>query len=195
MTAIETHLIIHSIVIAVSWAVAAVLQKDILTFTNPNTLLAINYTIGLLSLLLITLFKNDFIDFVPPNVPYYRYIQIIAFVWLNSVLPNVLLYSLIQSNDVNRVTALASTYPLFTLILAWIILKERINIYSVVGILLIVSGSFVIVMYTSNTERPKDDTHANITMNTLDGIRTFDTSNYTLGGIRTFDTSNFMKLN
>lgn len=176
MAAFETQFITHSIVITLSWAVAAVLQKDILTFIHSNTLLAINYTIGLLSLLFITLFKNDFIDFVPPNVPYYRYIQIIVFVWLNSVLPNVLLYGLIQTNDVNRVTALASTYPIFTLILAWIFLKERVNLYSVLGILLIVSGSFLIVMYTSNTERPKDDAHDQAHMNPLYGIRTFDTS-------------------
>lgn len=59
---------------------------------------------------------------------------------------NILYLWVLQHNDSYVVTAVAFTSPIFTLILAYFILNERVTPISVVGVFMIVIGVYCISM-------------------------------------------------
>jgi drug/metabolite transporter (DMT)-like permease len=65
-------------------------------------------------------------------------------------LANVVYYYVIKDNDSFIVTALQSCGPLFTLIFAYYLLHEKVNLFGFIGVLLIVLG--VICISYNDTE-------------------------------------------
>ena len=90
-----------------------------------------------------TTLKNDF-----KKATIYEY-MIIGFTFLlTAFLANILYFSVLAKNKSFVVSALIYTSPIFTLILAWWVLKEDINIYGLIGVLFIVTG---IILISYNT--------------------------------------------
>lgn len=72
-------------------------------------------------------------------------IWLIAFTTITaSFLANVILLHVLKYNDSYIVSALTCVSPLFTLLLGYIFFHEKINILGVLGVLLIVLGTFCI---------------------------------------------------
>ena len=59
---------------------------------------------------------------------------------------NVLYYTILKNHESSLISALIYSSPIFTLILAYIFLKERINTIGIFGILFIVLGIICIAM-------------------------------------------------
>lgn len=73
---------------------------------------------------------------------------------LLSFLPYMLYVHLLQNNDGYIIVALISTVPLITMLWNNAILKERVSVWSLTGVLFIVIGVVLIAIHTTNT--PKD---------------------------------------
>jgi drug/metabolite transporter (DMT)-like permease len=57
-------------------------------------------------------------------------------------LANLLYYKVLQKHDSHIIVALMNTCPFFTLILAYLFLKEKIKIYGILGVFFILIGVF-----------------------------------------------------
>lgn len=86
--------------------------------------------------------KNKLITDLPKlNTRFYALIAVSAI--LTGFLANTLYYKLIKSHPAFLVTALTYTAPLFTVLFAALLLKEKVTRYQVIGVVLVVSGSSV----------------------------------------------------
>lgn len=60
---------------------------------------------------------------------------------VGSFFANILYLDVLKNHDSNIISALINTSPLFTLVLAYFLLKEKITFYGLLGIFLIVTGT------------------------------------------------------
>lgn len=146
----EYELIIGSIAIATCWSISSILQKDVFSEVNPNTLLFYVAMMFCGMMIVLAILRPDIVD-VRLSMDYYRYVQMALIALLGFFVPNFLLFNLIGENDVNRVIALSYISPMITVLLAWLLLNERINVYSVVGVILISTGAYLIATHTTNS--------------------------------------------
>jgi len=65
---------------------------------------------------------------------------------------NVLYFSILKNHESSIISALIFSSPIFTLIFAYLFLKERINTIGIVGILFIVTGVICISMNGTTKE-------------------------------------------
>jgi drug/metabolite transporter (DMT)-like permease len=59
-----------------------------------------------------------------------------------SFIPNIIYYNLINDHDSYVVTALVNSAPVFTVGLSYLLLKENITKYGMLGVVLIIVGVF-----------------------------------------------------
>ncbi|MCF6153587.1 MAG: hypothetical protein E3K38_15145 [Candidatus Kuenenia stuttgartiensis] len=53
-------------------------------------------------------------------------------------------YKALKTGDISKIVPITSCYPLFTFILGWIFLDEKITISRAIGVLLILTGIFLL---------------------------------------------------
>lgn len=100
-------------------------------------------------------FKNKGIDWIPEQlIKNKRYIVILAATTLFGLfMANLLyLYCVKHAHNINVVNVVMAMYPVVTLILASIFLKERLDTMSLVGFAFILVG-IAIMLYTSHQKR------------------------------------------
>jgi len=61
-------------------------------------------------------------------------------------LANVLYYNVLKNHESSIISALIYSSPVFTLIIAYLFLKERLDIYGLSGVLAIILGVILIAM-------------------------------------------------
>jgi len=137
------ELIIPAFIIASIWAYMAIIEKKILKYISHKSLfIYFGLFVGLVSLILLLYYNKDVkkdIDLITTSTKisfklliFYALIYIIAaFIYLK----------LMKEHHSYMVIALTYTTPLFVTLFSYLELKEDINIKSVLGVLLIVSGS------------------------------------------------------
>jgi drug/metabolite transporter (DMT)-like permease len=122
------------------WGVSPVIHKYLLGTYNQLTIMILISFIYTICLLLCLPFYSNAVykDIFKLNVH-----DIILFL-ISGVftlfLGNAIYYYVLKDNHSHVISALDSSAPFFTLILAYLLLKEKINIFGVLGTILIVLG-------------------------------------------------------
>ena len=57
-----------------------------------------------------------------------------------SFIPNILYFYLLKEHDSYVVSALVNSAPVFTVLISYFLLKEKLTKYGIIGIILIVGG-------------------------------------------------------
>lgn len=143
---------IGSISVALSWSISSIVQKDILKKISPNKLFLLVSILLFIILVTLALLTDNTSLFSISDMDLYTIFQILVITIVGFLIPYSLLLNLINNNDVNRVISLAYITPIITVFLAWIFIGENINIYSILGSVFIVLGSYIIVNFTNNTK-------------------------------------------
>lgn len=126
-----------------------VIFKSLLNKYSPVTLLILS-SVVYFSCVLIYFFNN--IDLVLRDVGQITNIDMFRLAInaiVGSFFANILYLYVLQKQDCYIISALINTSPLFTLILAYLLLKEKVRFYGILGIFLIVLGT-ICLAYNNN---------------------------------------------
>lgn len=92
---------------------------------------------------------NDLSNTKPSHI-----IIIVITSFLALSLSNLLyLYAIKNTSSTTLVISITSLYPIVTLLVAWLILNERINIYFVIGLVMVLCGLWIMINSTSKDTR------------------------------------------
>lgn len=122
------------------WGVIPILLKKVVSKHPPHVIMFISAVlVGMFGILLCALFYRD----VRTHVREFSkvdWIMIIVVVLAGSIISNLIYLYSIKPHNTAIVTALTSIYPVVTLILGMIYLKEHASLSAAMGILLITMG-------------------------------------------------------
>lgn len=133
------NVFIISFLIAVSWSITPILYKSILSNIPPETFFIYSYIVTtlLVALYIITNWNN--IDWHVDKLNK-ELIGLLVCVILILMVTTYLYYHVLEKNNVHIVTTLTATAPLFTILIAYFYLKEKISMVAWIGMLLVIIG-------------------------------------------------------
>lgn len=136
--------ILYSFIPSFLWGLIPIIKKMILKSVSPIMSIALSSLIfSLGSIFLIFIYSNDVLKEYNDNKGKINYLSVIGLVIFSTVLALIAEYvflNLLTANNSYLIVALTYSSPLFTLILAYFILKEKITLYGTLGVLFIVIG-------------------------------------------------------
>lgn len=139
------YFILTAVFISFLWGIAPVIQKHLLHTINPNTMLlfySISYTLCVIlySIYNWKVIHNDIVKHM--NI---RYFIIILLLGLGvGFLANVLYFHILHKKDSYIVNALVCSSPLFTMIIAYLFINEKLHMRGVIGVMCIIIGIVLI---------------------------------------------------
>jgi drug/metabolite transporter (DMT)-like permease len=148
-----------ALLIATLWGISPVITKYLLKNYKRYTLMILFSAIYFLSLILCLPFYNK--QFFNDLEKFTRKDMLIVLFQGTFILffANVIYYYILKDNNTSMVIALESISPLITLILAYYLLNEKINVNGIIGIILIILG--VICICYNDVEINMYDTMTN----------------------------------
>ena len=136
-----------ALVAALSWSISAVFGKVIMAAINPVSMLVIvglAYAVILAGMAVIwwrDVARDAAAILASPNLSAY----IVALILSGFLIPYWIYYALMKEHPSYGVIALTYTVPAFTLLWATYILREKINIWGALGVIMIVVGALLTV--------------------------------------------------
>ena len=134
------NLIFYSLLIALFWGISPIAHKKLLNNMDTKFVLIASGLFYSFSLLIYTFyywndFKKEYAKVEYKNLYYLAIISIIL-----SFIPNILYFYLLKKHDTSVVSALINSAPIFTILVSFFILGDKINKYEFAGIVLIILG-------------------------------------------------------
>ena len=102
--------------------------------------------IGLLSAIIFSFLRNNkiMLDIEKMNKNQHVYLLIFLTSFILSIIVNYNYLALLNVEPAYRVTSITSCYPLITAVLGYLFLSEKVSIKHVFGVLLIMSGVYML---------------------------------------------------
>jgi len=122
------------------WGMAPVIHKVLLVKYQPITIMLLNSFTYAISMMLIVFFNYKMFMKDVNKIKYEDILIIILSSIGILVIGNLIYYYVLREHDSSLVSALIYSSPVFTLILAYIFLKERLSMYGYLGIFSILLG-------------------------------------------------------
>jgi len=138
--------IILAFFVAIFWGISPVINKIILIDVSYHTIIFISgLTFFISSLFYCYIYKKQISIDLEIHKNKIIYIVIVAFFSL--FLANLFYYNAIKyTNNVAIITSITALYPLITLILSYLILNEKMSLFNLLGIILIVIGVLFLII-------------------------------------------------
>ena len=139
--------VVLALVAALSWSISAVFGKVIMAAVTPVSMLVIvglAYAVILAGMAAIwwrVVARDAAVILASPKLSAY----IVALILSGFLIPYWIYYALMKEHPSYLVIALTYTVPAFTLLWAAFILREKINIWGALGVIMIVVGSLLTV--------------------------------------------------
>jgi drug/metabolite transporter (DMT)-like permease len=134
------NMITAAMLVSFLWGLSPIAYKHVLEYIDPMTLIAIQGALyGIAFLLFVIFFRKDLkhkLSTVSKRVFTIMFFAVI----FTMIIPMVIFFYLLQKHDSYIITALTYSSPIFTLILAYLLLKEDIAPVGILGVLLVVVG-------------------------------------------------------
>ena len=132
--------VILSILAAFLWAITALINKFVLSHEMHDPILATivdGFNVFVLFIVASFIFGKGIL------IPFYL-ILISLLAGFSYISAAYFYYSAVKKGEISRVTSFLSISPIFVLIFAFLFLNERLTMLNYLGIMLVVSGSFLI---------------------------------------------------
>lgn len=130
-----------ALLVAFIWGLNPIIEKLSLVKATPLTVMTIRFIMTSIVLTIITLYQGKFYELNNLDSKTYYYIIIPA------ILAGVGLYIYfiaLGKGESSKVVPIIATFPLFTAVYAFLILKESITTPKIIGTFLIVSGLVIL---------------------------------------------------
>jgi len=132
--------LLEALLISFSWGSLNVANKYVLQYLDSSTVFVLNGIVYFLLLIGFWFYNKKVIDHDIKNITSFQSFCIIISSSLFLFFPSVLYYYYLKRTKSSIFSAIAYSSPVFTLILAYLFLNERIKATSILGILLITFG-------------------------------------------------------
>ena len=134
------NLIFYSLLVALFWGISPIAHKKLLNDMDTKFVLITSGLFYTLCLLFYTFYYwNDFKqEYSKVEYKNLYYLAIISFIL--SFIPNILYFYLLKKHDTSVVSALINSAPIFTVLVSFFILGDKINKFEIAGIILIILG-------------------------------------------------------
>ena len=146
----KTIYILMSLFTSFLWGLSPVIQKHLLQkFDKRSLMLFYSSTNVLFVTVLLSLYNNKlYADIKSVNT--YDILMISTYTFFTIFLAKLLFLEVLKYNNAHEVAAIEGIYPFFTLLLAYLFLKEKITIFGFLGVLFIVLGVVCISLNDTN---------------------------------------------
>lgn len=139
---IENYILI-ALIISFLWGVRPIMQKELLQKMNMVTIIVTTGIIYFLCQMLYGYFYKEII-YDEINKLNSRDMFFILFLSVSIFFTSILYYYILKDNNASIITALTYSSPVFTLLLSYFLLNDKIKIKQFVGIILIIIGIILI---------------------------------------------------
>ena len=144
--------ILLALIISFLWGLQPIVHKYLMQKFNAITLMLISSIVYCSMVILVSIARNkEIIDDINKITPKDASIIVILAAF-TVFLTNMMYYYILKNHESSIVSALIYSSPVFTLILAYLFLKERLDIFGVSGILSIVIG-VVLIAHNNQSSR------------------------------------------
>ena len=134
------NLIFYSLIVSLFWGISPVFYKMIMSKVDTKLTFIINNLFFTLGVLGYTIYYWDQIKTDVQNISMRDTLAIGAIAIILSFIPNIIYYNLINDHDSYVVSALVNSAPIFTVGLSYLLLKENVSKYGILGVVLIIVG-------------------------------------------------------
>ena len=154
------NFILLALFIAFLWGIQPVIHKYLLKRVNSITIMLISSIVYLIALLIKISFSQTYNLFLGDiGKLTARDFLIICVTSLFTVfLANMIYYYILKDNETSIIVSLIYSAPVFTLLLSYLFLKEKIDLLGIIGILLIILGVGCVSL-NNNTARLFDSSY------------------------------------
>jgi drug/metabolite transporter (DMT)-like permease len=139
--------ILFALFISFLWGAQPVVHKHLLKKYNAPSMMMFTAIINATLVLILSIYNRDVIYSDLKKITYVDASMIFGVVSLSVFLANIIYYYILKKNESSMISALIYSSPVFTLIIAFLFLKERLDIYGISGIFTIVLG---VILLTNN---------------------------------------------
>jgi len=133
-------LIFYSLIVSLFWGISPVFYKMIMTKVDTKLTFIINNLFFTLGVVVYSIYHWGQIKSDVKSISLRDTLAIGAIAIILSFIPNVIYYHLMNEHDSYIVSALVNSAPVFTVGLSYILLKENITKYGMLGVVLIIIG-------------------------------------------------------
>lgn len=134
------NLIFYSLIVSLFWGISPVFYKMIMSKVDTKLTFIINNIFFTLGVFVYTYYYWDQIKVDAQNISMRDTLAIGAIAIVLSFIPNIIYYNLINDHDSYIVSALVNSAPIFTVAVSYLLLKENITKYGMLGVVLIIIG-------------------------------------------------------
>jgi drug/metabolite transporter (DMT)-like permease len=132
------------------WGLSPVIQKHLLQKFDKRSLMLFYSSTNVLFVTLLLSFYNNKLYADIKSVNTYDILMISTYTFFTIFLAKLLFLEVLKYNNAHEVAAIEGIYPFFTLLLAYLFLKEKITIFGFMGVLFIVLGVVCISFNDTN---------------------------------------------
>ena len=141
--------IVIALAISFLWGVQPVIHKHLLKKFTPITLMLVSSIVYFALLIVTSVIKNkevatDFEKMTAKDLGI-----LVALSVFTAFLANIMYYYILKDHESSIISALIYSSPVFTLVIAYLFLKERLDIYGFSGVLAIIIG---VVLISQNNQ-------------------------------------------
>ena len=148
----DTYILI-ALFISFLWGIQPIVHKHLLNKYNFITIMLISTIVNFSLILAVSITRNKEI-LADMNKLTFRDLFILVLVSSFTIfLANMMYYYILKNHESSIISALVYSSPVFTLIIAYIFFKERLDIYGVSGILLMIFG---VILVSNNNKFSKE---------------------------------------
>lgn len=142
-----------SLFVAALWGIGVVIQKYILYKQDARVFLIAGATFYSFAVAGFVLINWKSLKEASKTLTAVQIFWIAASALVCGFMANLIYLKVLQKNDSYLIAALVSVSPIFTMLFAWLLLKERITGYGVLGVLLVVAGVTCLVVDQKHKNR------------------------------------------
>ena len=146
----KTIYLLMSLFTSFIWGLSPVIQKHLLQKFDKRSLMLFYSSTNVLFVTLLLSFYNNKLYADIKSVNTYDILMISTYTFFTIFLAKLLFLEVLKYNNAHEVAAIEGIYPFFTLLLAYLFLKEKITIFGFLGVLFIVLGVVCISFNDTN---------------------------------------------
>ena len=146
----QTIYLFLALIVAFLWGVKPIIHKHLL---KKNHVITIMFISSIFYFFLLTLYAYLHRNHIYSDLNHITLFDLVLLgltISIISLIAHILYYHVLQKHESSIVSALVSCSPIFTLLIAYLLLEERINFPGILGIISITFGIILISLNSSS---------------------------------------------
>ena len=146
----KTIYLLMSLFTSFLWGISPVIQKHLLDKFDKRSIMLFYSSANVIFVIVLLSFYNNKLYSDIKSVNSYDIFLISTYTFFTIFLANLLFLEVLKYNNAHEAAAIEGIYPFFTLLLAYLFLKEKITVFGILGVILVVLGVVCISFNDTN---------------------------------------------